>query len=78
MSGGGDRPRRVRHPAYGIGSVVARERGGLVLRVRFDDFPGLDVGLPATLLRLVEEEGAPSSAVSADGEPTPQGPAAPL
>ena len=63
------RGKRVRHPSYGLGSVVGVERGGLSLRVLFDKFPRLEVSLPSRALRLIEDEGAapPSADQSARG-----------
>ncbi|PIE25236.1 MAG: hypothetical protein CSA62_01445 [Planctomycetota bacterium] len=46
--------RRVRHPSYGLGTVQSVERGGLSLRVLFDQYPGLAISMPARLLRLAE------------------------
>lgn len=57
-AGGFDERRRVRHARYGEGTVESVERGGLSLRVRFDQFPGLHVSLPSRLLRLVETDAA--------------------
>jgi hypothetical protein len=50
--------RRVRHPSYGLGTVQRVERGGLSLRVLFDQYPGLAISMPARLLRLAETDGA--------------------
>ena len=51
--------KRVRHPRYGEGTVQRVERGGLSLRVLFDQYPGLAVSLPSRSLRLADDESAP-------------------
>ncbi|MCB9883061.1 MAG: DUF2791 family P-loop domain-containing protein [Planctomycetes bacterium] len=63
MTPDGGSDKRVRHQSYGEGTVTAVERGGMALRVRFDRYPGLEVSLPARLLRLVgADEGATGGA----------------
>ncbi|HHI81175.1 MAG TPA: hypothetical protein ENK02_14505 [Planctomycetes bacterium] len=47
-----DKP-RVYHKTYGEGTVLKVERGGMSLRVLFDRFPGLDISMPARLLRRI-------------------------